>query len=262
MINILKNIFEVNGYNVEDAFDNINQFGFIAAIDDINKRDYHFVLNINISNIQDNSIEYIMDEIIKKYWDINILSNYGVGNDYKKNTSLILLVKVNSICDEYELSNKIYDIEESPYFFKRYVILYTEKQRELIKSISINKYLDILSSKSNFRNYKKNKKGEESFNDNLNDNALVYDIISKLYIKIPFLVYNFNENEQLPILGQRINESIDNKQKEIIDILMDIDSENNDYYKSFNEILKNPSPEEIDKKYNEILGEISVEEKE
>lgn len=261
MINILKNIFRYNRYNVQDAFDDINQSGFIGSIEHIDKRDYYFILDVDISNVRDNLIEDIIDEIIKKYWDINLLKEYGIGSDYKKNTSLLLLVKVNSVCDEYELSNKIYDIEESPYFFKRYVILYTEKQKELIKNIGIDKYLDILSDKEQFRNYKKNKKGECDFKVKINEKALVYDIISKFYIKIPFLVYNFNKNEELPILGQRINEALNNIQKEMIDILININSENGSYYKIFNAILKDPSSEEIEKKYNDILNEISYEDK-
>ena len=161
--------------------------------------------------------------------------------------------------DEYELSNKIYDIEESPYFFKRYVILYTEEQKKLIEKIEIEKYLDILSNKDNFRNYKKNKKGEENFNSEFKENELIYDIISKLYIKIPFLVYNFNDNEKLPILRERINKILDNDQKNIVNTLVSIDLENDTYYKNFNDILRNPTEEEIKRKYDDILLEISNE---
>lgn len=259
MINILKNIFTNKGYGVQDAFQDMNQVGFIGSTIKPDRRDYYFLLDVSISTIKDNSIDNIIDEMIKKYWNINLLKNYGVESDYKKNTSLLLLVKVDSVSDEYSLSNKIYDIEESPYFFKRYVILYTDEQRDLIKDININDYLDVLSDKENFRIYKKNRKGEETINKKLDDDVLLYDIISKLYIKIPFFVYDFNENDKLPILAERINEALDDKQKEILNILIDTDLESKNYYESFNEILDKPTGQKIEEKYNEILKEISTE---
>ena len=259
VINILKDIFKKNEYRVEDAFNDINQIGFIGSINKLDRKDYYLVIDVNMSTITNNLIDGIIDKIIKSYWNIDLLKKYGVGSDYKKNTSLILLVKVDSVNDEYELSNKIYDIEESPYFFKRYVILYTEEQKKLIEKIEIEKYLDILSNKDNFRNYKKNKKGEENFNSEFKENELIYDIISKLYIKIPFLVYNFNDNEKLPILRERINKILDNDQKNIVNTLVSIDLENDTYYKNFNDILRNPTEEEIKRKYDDILLEISNE---
>lgn len=259
MINILKTIFLTNGYDVQDAFGEINETGFIGNISRENKRDYYFVIDVDISTVEDYSIEKIIDRIVENYWNINLLKKYNVGSDYKKNTSLIILVKVDSVFDEYKLSNKIYDIEESPYFFKRYVILYTEQQKKLIENISVTQYLNILSDKEKFRIYKKNKKGEENFNNKLKSDVLIYDIISKFYIKIPFLVYNFDENEKLPILAERINKVLDDKQKKIINILIDVDSESNNYYELFNDVLENPTEEEIEKKYNEILNEISTE---
>lgn len=259
MINILKIIFLHKGYEIKDAFEEINQTGFIASISSENKRDYYFVIDVNISTIKDYSIDKIIDKIVENYWDINLLKKYNVKSDYKKNTSLIILVKVDSVFDEYKLSNKIYDIEESPYFFKRYVILYTEQQKKLIQNINVSQYINILSNKENFRDYKKNKKGEDNFNNKLKDDVLIYDIISKFYIKIPFLVYNFDENERLPILDERINKALDDKQKKIRDNLIDIDLESNKYCDLFNDILENPTDKEIEKKYNEILAEISIE---
>lgn len=259
MIDILKNIFEKNEYKVQDAFNDIKQIGFIGSINKLDRKDYYLVIDTNISTIANNLIDEIIDEIIKIYWNIDLLKKYGVGSDYKKNTSLILLVKVDSVNDEYELSNKIYDIEESPYFFKRYVILYTEEQKKLIENIEIKDYLDIISNKNKFRNYKKNKKGEENIKIEEKPDELIYDIISKLYIKIPFLVYDFSNDEKLPILRERINEMLDNNQKNIVKILVNTNLENDVYYNNFNDILESPSEEEIKRKYDDILLEISKE---
>lgn len=259
MINILKTIFLTNGYDVQDAFEEINQTGFIASISSEKKRDYYFVIDVNISTVKDYSIDKIIDKIVENYWNINLLKKYNVESDYKKNTSLIISVKVDSVFDEYKLSNKIYDIEESPYFFKRYVILYTEQQKKLIENINVSQYLKILSDKDKFRVYKKNKKGEDNFNNKLKNDVLIYDIISKFYIKIPFLVYDFDKDKGLPILAERLNKALDDNQKKIRDNLIDIDSESNNYYELFNDILENPTEEEIEKKYNELLTEISIE---
>lgn len=259
MINILKNIFLNNGYDVQDAFSEINQIGFIGSISRLNKRDYYFVIDVDINTVKDYSIDKIIDKIVENYWNINLLKRYNVESDYKKNTSLIISVKVDSVFDEYKLSNKIYDIEESPYFFKRYIILYTEQQKELIQNIKSSQYISILSDKEKFRAYKKNKKGEDNVNDRFENDVLIYDIISKLYIKIPFLVYNFDEDERLPILADRINKALDSNQKKIRDNLIDIDIESDNYYELFNDILDNPTEEEIEEKYNDILTEIASE---
>ena len=259
MINILKTIFSTNGYYVQDAFGEINQTGFIASINSEKKRDYYFIIDVNISTVKDYSIDKIIDKIVGNYWNISLLKKYNVESDYKKNTSLIISVKVDSVFDEYKLSNKIYDIEVSPYFFKRYVILYTEQQKKLIQDIDVSQYLNILSDKERFRDYKRNKKGEDNLNNKLKNEVLIYDIIAKFYIKIPFLVYNFDGGDRLPILAERLNKVLDDKQKKIRDNLIDIDLESNNYYELFNNILENPTEEEIEKKYNEILTEISIE---
>lgn len=259
VINVLKDIFKENEYRVQDAFNDINQIGFIGSINKLDRKDYYLVIDVNISTIANNLMDEIIDKIIKIYWNIDLLKKYGVGSDYKKNTSLIILVKVDSVNDEYELSNKIYDIEESPYFFKRYIILYTEEQKNLIENIEIEDYLNIISNKDNFRNYKKNKKGEENVKNELKPNELIYDIISKLYIKIPFLVYNFNNNDKLPILRERINEILNDDQQNMVNVLVNIDLENDIYYEKFNDILRNPTEEEIKREYDSILLEISNE---
>ena len=261
MINIMKKIFTSNGYDIKDAFDDINVNGFIASINNENKKEYYFIIDLDIAQIEEGLMDDTIDKIVRNYWKIDVLKEYYVGSDYKKNTSLIVLVKADSVFDEYKLSNKIYDIEESPYFFKRYVILYTDKQMKLIENINVGQYQSILSDKKKFVDYKKSKKGEDNFNSKLKNDVLIYDIISKLYIKIPFLVYKFDGDDKLPILAECINEALDDKQKKIRDILIDVDLESDSYYELFNDSLENPTEEEIEKKYNEILNEISNENK-
>lgn len=258
MIDIMKNIFLNKGYKFKDAFNDINENGFIASNKNEKRKEYYFIIDVDIAKIEGNLMDSIIDEIVSNYWENDVLKEYNVGSDYKKNTSLIVTVEVSSVYDEYKLSNKIYDIEESPYFFKRYVVLYTKEEKELIKDINVEDYLNILSSKDNFRTYKNSKKGEENAKHKFNKDALLYDIISKLYIKLPFLIYDFNKEEQLPILQERIDKKTTDNQKIFLDIIENMDSENNKYYELFNTIIEDPSEEDCNKLYNDILKSISI----
>lgn len=256
MINIIRNIFVDKKYSVNNAFEDINQQGFIASMNKVNKREYYFVINIDVNKIKNNDIDNIIDEIIERYWNIEILKKYDVSSDFKKNTSLLILIQVDKLGDEYDINNKIYDIEESTYFFKRYTLIYTLHQVELLGEISTNSYEDILCDKKLFEKYKESKNDEDNLNNSFSDEALIYDIIAKVFIKLPFLIYPFTKNQQLLILKEQIEKQLNEKQLAISQIIDDADIEKSDLYDLFREVIDNPTDEEIEKRYNEILKEM------
>ena len=64
-------------------------------------------------------------------------ANASVAAQIDKNTSAIYLIKLESLNNLDKYRNLIYSVEESPYYFRRFVLPYTENQvGELKKMIS------------------------------------------------------------------------------------------------------------------------------
>lgn len=273
MIDLVKKIFIDKGYKTRSAFNEIEKPGFIGYFDSKEKSDYYFVIEIDISSIRNIAqIEESIDEIIDKYWDTKILSEYGVRGDYKKNSSLIILLKLKDLTEEFKISNNIYDIEESPFFFKRYVLTYTDKQEILLKdkkiiTNNIDDYRKIISNRENFSIFKRRrvfgdiKQEEESKKESKKETKeielyLLYDIISKLYIKIPFLNYNYNGNNEIESLEERITNVMDETGKSIGEKIVNTNSDESIDYNKLVEYLEDPLEEAIDNKYKDLIEEI------
>ena len=84
--------------------------------------------------------------------------------------------------------NLIYSIEESPIYFKRYILPYTEKQvvglKKVLSDYSDKNIVEILSELADVEeNY-------YSFMNGTNYNS-VYELVIRLFSKIPFLQYKF-----------------------------------------------------------------------
>src|SRR5690606_2843725 len=85
-----------------------------------------------------------------------------------------------------KIQSLVFDIEEDPYIFKKYVLTYTEEQKNLLLSLfkesgkdAVTPYLNnILYDTEKFSAFKNREKTE---------NALLYDIVSKIFIKLPCL---------------------------------------------------------------------------
>lgn len=108
-----------------------------------------------------------------------------------KNTSAIYLIQFNDMKNLSLHRNLVYAIEESPNYFKRYIIPYTESQVNLLLKI-LNDYEgrnidDILSDIAN--NEDEYYKLLESKNT-----GSVYELVIRLFSKLPFLQYKFKAN--------------------------------------------------------------------
>ncbi|WP_368651371.1 ABC-three component system middle component 1 [Lactococcus raffinolactis] len=130
-----------------------------------------------------------------------------------KNTSLIILVKTDNMKQFYEDNkNKIMRIEEDEYYFRKYVITYTEKGVESLKNRCTN-------SKEifNFLNEDgKMKKFEEDlyFADN-------YFIAMQLMIKLPFVSLNLKQGKFKQI-DERINDRL--KKEDLKEVNSSVDN--------------------------------------
>jgi hypothetical protein len=155
------------------------------------------------------------DDIDEKiaYYSALILDKKQKFMGIDKNLSLVLFLRVDSLDISPELNSLIFDIEENPYNFKKYILTYTYEQEELLKSLrgkhqatNIIDFLSgILMDSSKFSNFKKP--------ENPND-FLIYDLVSKLFVKIPFLNIK-NQNQILSNLADQISNSIEERDLDV-----------------------------------------------
>lgn len=139
-----------------------------------------------------------------------------------KNTSAIFPMKFSSIDRLDDFRNLIYSVEESPYYFRRFVLPYTSEQvTELMKILSNNgskKIVDALSELAD---------SEDDYYDlaehkNLNS---VYELVIRLFSKISFLQYNFKV-EQMPLsIEKRIELGMDEKLSKYHEAVIDQESD-------------------------------------
>lgn len=144
-------------------------------------------------------------------------------NELKKNTSMILFVKLKSLDEKNKIQSLILELEEDVYFFKKYVLLYLEQELEDLKikthNTNINKFMKTNINKEDlFEDFKK----EESIS--------FYSLILKLYIKLPHLTYSDTfETENIIDLNKKIIFEL--KSKDVFDLhdeLLDIDEDDID----------------------------------
>ena len=135
----------------------------------------------------------------------------------KKNTSLFIVIKVDEMEQSYKsLRNMIMKVEEDEYYFRKYVILYTEEGLSCLNSDT--KYLlDYIQSAS--------LEGENLF-DKFESNMFFdasYFIAMQLIIKLPFVSIPHSDNH-FEIIENKIQsriemEGLNNHKKQVDDIL-------------------------------------------
>ncbi|MBM7581125.1 ABC-three component system middle component 1 [Jeotgalibacillus terrae] len=144
--------------------------------------------------------------------------------DIDKNTSMLIFLPTN------ERSNEILLVEEDPYYFKKYILPYTEDQyNEFIlnyfepnNSKPITELLaNIVTSVDLFNEFKNDPYGENTFN-----------FVSNLFIKLPALRIPEDINKEIYLLKETIGVSLESsgldKFKNELDLLIsniDIDIE-------------------------------------
>ncbi|MDB3086407.1 hypothetical protein C4097_18205 [Clostridioides difficile] len=144
-------------------------------------------------------------------------------NELKKNTSMILFIKLKDLDEKDKMQSQILELEEDVYFFKKYVVLYLEKELEEFKSA--------IEGRSITEFMKANINKEDLFEDFKREETIsFYSLILKLYIKLPHLAYSDTfETENIMDLNKRIEFEL--KLKTIFDLhneLLEIDEDDID----------------------------------
>lgn len=205
----LEKLKNINLYNKKFIFtDKYVLKSYIDKIDlyipDEKQRNIEYFVVVSLRNPKLKDLE----ELIKK--DFNRIFTDIKSSDYynsymDKNISLIVLLQLdsseNNITNS-DFSKKIFDIEENKYNFKKYVLTYDKSQvknlEERIKDSecildTINK---IVYNTEEFTTFKYSP-----------DKSSIYSLVSKLYIKLPFLKLNVME-KNMKSLKNEINEEL------------------------------------------------------
>ena len=163
----------------------------------------YFILNfIDCSDISDDD-NYLREELSKLEEEYIDSSNEKSGIKYSiidsfedkqevaqidKNTSAIYLVKFSEINMLAKYRNLIYSIEESPNYFKRYILPYTEKQ-----VVGLNKVLSDYKDRNIVEILTDLADDEENYYSLMNakNSNSIYELVIRLFSKVPFLQYKF-----------------------------------------------------------------------
>lgn len=181
MIQLLKSLFKEN--NIVEIEENDECFSY-------KNNSYFFNINIQESEllkIKNNEGLYNNSEfkrILGVYKDL--VDTSGI-NQIEKNSSLIVSVKCEDLKSLTDLQQQILLIEENEFFFKKYVILYTDQAiTQLSESPNVKFLQDKLNDFEKFDKY-----SDEGYSSELAE----YLVVLQLFIKLPFLKLTFSQDE-------------------------------------------------------------------
>lgn len=184
-----------------------------------------------------------------KYIIMDSFQDKKEASQIDKNTSAIYLVRFR---DDYEVStykNVIYSIEESPSFFKRYIIPYTENQinelKKVLSDFDNTKIVEVLNDLAN---------REEDYYKLLEGKRLnsLYELVIRFFSKIPFLRYRFTANSSEISLEQLIDENLSDGLRKY-DKAIKAGCEDLNYLLELDEVLF--SADDIENEVNKLLEE-------
>lgn len=218
---VILNILKENGFNkyikIED--DNINNLIFTYRENDV-KNEFYLV-----GTIEQNSFIKLEENKVFSFISKKIKESPAYKPEVDKNTSLVLCVLKNKSEKSYELvEKKELQIEENPYFFKKYMLSVDENLVEEIfgdilecysEKNQISKYIeDEIIDTENFKNYKLNPENEEK-----------YELLSRIVMKIPVMSIKIPDNKSIKPLANMINDEIKKEDLEKVQKLVEYISE-------------------------------------
>ncbi|PAF35684.1 hypothetical protein CHH58_15830 [Terribacillus saccharophilus] len=213
MKNIIDKIFNDNDFiklYISDKYN--NQISYYA---NYSKKAANFYLVVYLSEIESN----FLSEQVPDYYDA--VKEMESGYDERMDKNLSMLICINSDrFDNNTLSDVVFELEEDPYFFKKYVFEYNRVQLEQLEILFNN----IKDSNSTLNSIVNNAKYFLDFkSSNKNTETLLYEICTRLMIKLPFLGLN-KQQEDIEDLSQEINKVLNDEQLlELNSNLMDVD---------------------------------------
>lgn len=207
MENLIKDIFKE--YNYETMGEENNRI-FNFQLSDKSKADYYICCTCDESE----DLKQVSDKVEEQFANEAYYSINKIDSTVAKNTSIVYLVKVSNVAAyEKKNLNKIYDIEESPYFLKKYVLVYDLEQVQQFKNFK--------SESDSFEQFSNMGKMAMIISNNdyyvesgkKNQEHSLYSFVLKLYAKLPFTIYNVTPepriDETLKLIEDKIIEKSD-----------------------------------------------------
>lgn len=143
----------------------IDEAGDISFFKHINYKDFWIIVNaVNAFKLED------QETIAGKAKTI-----FAQYKEAEKNTSLLVLLQVEQTSEG--ILDDIVEIENDPFYFKKYVLAYTKSSKEAIEQYSIKNFSSILMQPRNFQALKNEAEVSDPYH-------LLYSIAHKL----PFLM--------------------------------------------------------------------------
>src|SRR5699024_8160059 len=178
------------------------------------------------------------NKIINTQGEIN-----GKNEDINKNTSLVIYVKTNDL-EEFFLKYKriIYKIEEDEFYFRKYVIAYTEDSIKKIKKSKVvgHRIKEILLDSERMYQFEKIYYEDEEFY-----------LVIQLYVKLSFLIYEIEDKPYISIrkniMNNIVNQGLSNKYQLIsswIDKDLSILNDEEEYLKQLKDSFLNTEKDE------------------
>lgn len=219
MIDIVKNIFESNHYQIINiSISLINGTYFIFEPEKDNDKEEYFVV-LELSNQNESDIKTILGGISEYLF--NVINASGMVQPYfSKNSTLIICHKDDCIERLTTLS-----IEEDLYDFKKNIITYTENELNDFKNYTNKLGLDELKNEV-LRDIINENSGDSFINykNNNTDNSGYYSFLVKIFLKLPFLIYQTEEKE-LSKVDEEINNNLTEKQRNILANILRVDED-------------------------------------
>lgn len=162
-------------------------------------------------------IKEISDRIEASFATDTYYSTNESNSSIAKNTSVIYLVMAEDIVDyEEQNQNKIYDIEESPYFLKKFVLVYNPTQVQ-----EFNTFLPKIESVGSYTIKEKmtdiiSDDGAYKMSGKKNIEASLYTFVLKLYAKIPFTIYDVLPEPKIKETMSSIETSIEAQTEDLV----------------------------------------------
>ncbi|CAH2715079.1 hypothetical protein BACCIP111895_02263 [Neobacillus rhizosphaerae] len=222
MYNLINSIFKEAEFEMNERINlrgNFSaNFSFLTRTNN-NKFDFYLVANFKEGEVNLDSLKEQLDQCFE-----SILEEMNVtGID--KNLSFLLLLETESINYSKEQIRYIYNLEEDPYDFKKYVLTYTQSQVEALErhlkektEVPLTTTLNnLLQEKKLFAYFKKK---EEDRSTTEKQEVLLYDLVTKLFIKLPFLSVLIKQ-KRLVSLKHEIDESLNQTQARIVNLILE-----------------------------------------
>ena len=213
MNNFIKQVIENHGYRsygkVIEFWENSNEFFLIQEYDKEMLR----------SNIEKDVNFFTCEQTNNLVYEFEKIQNQKI----KKNTSLFITVRVDNLEEDYNrFKNITMKIEEDEYYFRKYVIFYTEDGLSKIEP-STQSLLNYIQSESS-----ENEGLFDKFENNMFfDDA--YFIAMQLIVKLPFISLPHSDN-RFEVIEDRIKTRIEREglidKENQVDQILDLFDEN------------------------------------